>query len=86
MQDELGNVVDESLTPLVESLRAPNELLWLCAPERQGRITILFMDRQKLPEVRGMEALGLSAGMGRSFEVVNEAGEWKIVSEGSWIS
>jgi hypothetical protein len=86
MHDEQGNPIDPTLIPLVEKLREQDECVWLCAPEFEGTVTILFMPRQELAGVKQAQERGLHFGFGRSFEVRLNGTDWEIVNDGSWIS
>ena len=86
MHDEQGNLIDTTLVPFVEKLRKADECVWLCAPEFEGTVTILFMPRRELAGVKQAQEHGLDFGFGRSFEGRLNGTEWEIVNEGNWIS
>lgn len=67
MFDEQRNAIDSTVAPIVEKLRKPDEVVWLCAPERARCITILFMEKNKVADVKEFERMtGLHGGSGRS--------------------
>jgi hypothetical protein len=86
MHDEMGNLIDPNLVPFVEKLRKPDEVVWMCAPEWEGTVTILFLPSRELAEVKKATSMGLHVGFGREFEVRLIGSNWEIVKEGTWIS
>jgi hypothetical protein len=70
---------------LVEELRTDSESIWSWHQAKDGMITVLLIESDKIPQARRMREIGLAGGEGRSLKFSQVGGQWALIGQARWI-